>query len=75
MALQQELIQKVNNKENYDAVANEILQLRELKQQNAMDTTARDEQIHRINELQDLIRQQPTYLTEFDEALVSKLSL
>lgn len=29
-----------------------------------------DEQIKRINDLQDYISQQTTYLTEFDEALV-----
>lgn len=71
-ALQQELLQKANNKESYDAVANEILRLRDLKQQNAMDTSARDEQIRRINELQDFIRHQPTHLTEFDETLVKR---
>lgn len=71
-ALQQELLQRANNKESYDAVADEILRLRDLKQQNAMDTSARDEQIRRINELQDFIRQQPTHLTEFDETLVKR---
>ena len=70
--LQQELLQKANNKESYDAVANEILRLRDLKQQSTMDTSARDEQIRRINELQDFIRNQPTYLTEFDETLVKR---
>lgn len=72
MALQQELLQKANSKKSYDAVADEILRLRELKQQTALDTTARDEQIRRINELQDFIRQQPTHLTEFDENLVKR---
>lgn len=70
--LQQELLQKANNKESYDAVADEILRLRDLKQQSTMDTSARDEQIRRINELQDFIRQQPTHLTEFDETLVKR---
>ena len=37
-----------------------------------MDTSARDEQIRRINELQDFIRQQPTHLTGFDETLVKR---
>ena len=70
--LQQELLQKANNKESYDAVADEILRLRDLKQQSVMNTSARDEQIRRINELQDFIRNQPTYLTEFDETLVKR---
>lgn len=37
-----------------------------------MDTASRDEQIRRINELQDFIRQQPTHLTEFNESLVRR---
>ena len=70
--LQQELLKKAGRNENYDDVADEILRLREKKQQSAMDTTARDEQIRRINELQDFIRSQPTRLTEFDENLVKR---
>lgn len=67
---QQELLQKANNKENYDAVADEILRLRDLKKQNVMDTSAHDEQIRQINEVQDFIRHQLTHLVEFDETLV-----
>ena len=72
ITLQQELLQKAHNKEDYDSIADEIFRLRDLKQQNAMDTTARDEQIRRINELQDFIRRQTTDLTEFDEVLVRR---
>lgn len=73
MALQQELIQKVQSKEAYDEIADEIFRLRELHQQTTtVDTTARDEQIKRINDLQDYIAQQTTHLTEFDEALVRR---
>lgn len=32
--------------------------------------TARDEQIKRINDLQDYIAQQDAHLTEFDESLI-----
>ena len=70
--LQQELLKKAGRNENYDDVADEILRLREQKQQSAMDTSARDEQIRRINELQDFIGSQPTRLTEFDENLVKR---
>ena len=70
--LQRELLTKAGRNENYDSVADEILRLREQKQQSAMDTSARDEQIRRINELQDFIRSQPTHLTEFDENLVKR---
>lgn len=70
MALQQDLIQKAQSKEAYDAIADEIFRLRELRQQTTIDTAARDEQIKRINDLQDYIAQQTTHLTEFDESLV-----
>ena len=69
MALQQELIQKAQSKEAYDEIADEIFRLRELRQQTTIDTAARDEQIKRINDLQDYIAQQTTHLTEFDESL------
>lgn len=72
MVLQQELIQKANSKEDYDEIADEIFRLRELRQKTTIDTAARDEQIKRINELQDYISQQTTYLTEFEEALVRR---
>ena len=72
MVLQQELIQKARSKKAYDEIADEIFRLRELRQQTTVDTATRDEQIKRINDLQDYISQQTTYLTEFDEALVRR---
>ena len=73
MALQQELIQKApEGKEAYDEIVDEIFKLRELRQQTTIDTAARDEQIKRINDLQDYLAQQATYLTEFDESLVRR---
>lgn len=72
MALQQELIQKVNNKESYDEIADELFRLRELRQKTTVDTAARDEQIKRINDLQGYISQQTALLTEFNEALVRR---
>ena len=56
----------------YDEIADEIFRLRELKQQTAVDTVARDEQIKRITALQDFIRSQSADLTEFDETLVRR---
>ena len=70
IALQQELIQNANSKEDYDEIANEIFRLRDLRQKTTVDTAAMDEQIKLINDLQHYISQQTTYLTEFDEALV-----
>ena len=71
-ALQQELIQKANSREAYDEIADEIFRLRKLRKQTAVDTAERDEQIKRINELQDYIAQQTTTLAEFDESLVHR---
>lgn len=53
-------------------IADEIFRLRELRQKTTVDTAARDEQIKRINDLQDYISQQTALLTEFDEALVRR---
>ncbi len=72
MALQQELIQKAQSKEAYDEIADEIFRLRELRQQTSVDTATRDEQIKRINDLQDYIAGQTAHLTEFDESLVRR---
>lgn len=72
MALQQELIQKAQNKEAYDEIADEIFRLRELRQQTTVDIATRDEQIKRINDLQDYIAQQTSYLIEFDKSLVRR---
>ena len=59
-------------KEIYLQVQEELFRLRELRQQTTVDTAARDEQIKRINDLQDYIAQQTTHLTEFDESLVRR---
>lgn len=72
MTLQKELLQKANNKEAYDEIAEQIFTLREQRRQNTVDTAARDEQIKRINDLQDYISQQTVHLTEFDESLVRR---
>lgn len=72
MELQQELVKKANNKEAYDEIANQIFALREKRQQASMDTVQRDEQLQRITELQDSIKDQSSDLTVFDEALVKR---
>ena len=63
---------KANNKEAYDKIADEIFKLREQREKCTVDTTARDAQIARINDLQDYIKQQRTDLAEFDETLVKR---
>lgn len=72
MGLQQELLQKANNKEAYNEIADEIFKLRELRQKNTVDTAARDEQLQRINDLQDFIKEQAIDLTAFDDTLVKR---
>ena len=65
-------LQKANNKEAYDEIAEQIFKLSEQRQQCTVDTTARAAQITRITDLQDFINEQRTNLAEFDEALVKR---
>lgn len=70
--LQQELINHASRKEDYNDIADEIFRLREMKQKNFTDTAVRDEQVKRINELNEFIEQQDSELTEFDESLAQR---
>lgn len=71
--LQKELIKKSNSKQDYDAIADEIFQLRDKKEQSEVDSHHREETMNRIKDLQGFIAKQKTDITEFDEALVNKL--
>ncbi len=71
--LQKELIKKANNKQDYDAIADEIFRLRDQKEKSEVDSHYREETINQIKELQYFIVRQETGITEFDEALVKKL--
>ena len=70
--LQQELINHASRKEDYNDIADEIFRLREMKQKNFTDTAVRNEQVKRINELNEFIEQQDSELTEFDESLARR---
>ena len=72
LVLQQELLNRANNREAYDDVAEEIFHLRELQRQTDSDETTKAIQMERIKELQDFIGQQRNELTEFDEKLVKR---
>jgi len=72
LVLQQELLNRANNREAYDDVAEEIFHLRELQRQTDSDETTKAIQMERIKELQDFIGQQGSELTEFDEKLVKR---
>ena len=71
--LQKELINKANNKQDYDAIADEILRLRDQKEKSELDSCRREEVINRIKELQTFIADQETDITEFDEDMIKKL--
>ena len=70
--LQKELLKKANQSADYDAIADEILRLRDMRKQSEVDSVLRDDQMKRIKDLQDFIKKQATNITEFDEALVSR---
>ena len=71
--LRKELLKKANQKNDYDAISDEIFRLRDMRKQSEVDSVVKDEQMKQINDLQDFIRSQPTTITEFDEILVKKL--
>lgn len=54
-------------------ITDEILRLREQKEQSEVDNHHWEETINRIKELQDFIAKQKTDITGFDEVLVNKL--
>ena len=71
--LQKELLKKANQKDDYDAITDEILRLRDMRKQSEVDSVVRDERMKQIADLQDFIRTQPTEITAFDETLVKRL--
>lgn len=71
--LQKELVKKANQKSDYDAIADEILRLRDMRKKAEVDSVVKYEQMRLIQDLQDFIRLQPTTITEFDEILVKRL--
>jgi len=68
-ALQQELLDRTERRENYDDVATEILRLREIQAQNNMDNATRSQHKKRIKELQKFIKTQPTAVSKFEKHL------
>lgn len=71
--LQKELLKSVNQKDDYDDIADEILRLRDQRRQAEVDNVVKDAQVKQINDLQDFIKDQPTGITAFDEMLVKRL--
>ena len=71
--LQQELLQLVNAKADYQKVADEIYRLRELKQNILAENAEREGKRERIEEMMKFIYDQSVELQEYDEQLVRRL--
>ena len=63
----------MHDKKAYDKIADEIFHHRELKEKAETDTVTRNEQINRINDLQEFVTKQGTDIDVFDEKLVRRL--
>ena len=74
MELQKELIKKANNKQDYDAIADELFRLRDQKEQSEADSHHWGEVMNRIKELKDFIAGQETDIKEFNEVLAKSSS-
>jgi site-specific DNA recombinase len=71
--LQQELLQLVNAKADYQKVADEIYRLRELKQNILAENAEREGKRERIAEMAEFLNEQKQNLMEYDEQLVRRL--
>ena len=71
--LQKEIIDKASRQEDYSEAAQEVLRLRQQKENALQNDTSRNENLDRIRELQKFITSQPDAITEFDESLVKHL--
>ncbi|MET3643871.1 recombinase zinc beta ribbon domain-containing protein [Streptococcus gallinaceus] len=71
--LQQRLIQSAQNKENYDALADEIYRLKEQKQAAQTSLAKQKETKKKIQTAIRFLQKQQPKITDFDEALVGRL--
>jgi site-specific DNA recombinase len=71
--LQQELLQLVNAKADYQKVADEIYRLREFKQNILTENAEREGKRERIAEMAEFLNEQSYKLEEYDEQLVRRL--
>lgn len=71
--LQQELIQKATNRQDYNAIANEIFRLREQKEEAERNNQSQQENIKRLESLQKFIKEHPTQLSDFNEITIRKI--
>ena len=73
LELQKELLKLANSKKDYNSVADEIDRLRELKQNALVESAEREGLKQRIREMREILEQQSTEVTEYDELLVRRL--
>lgn len=71
--LQKELLKVANSKGNYDAIADEIYRLREVRQNTLVENAEREGMKKRISEIQQFLSRQTQEFTEYDEQLVRRL--
>ena len=71
--LQAELLKLASSKADYEKVGDEIYRLREEKQKAQLEDLGRDELQKRITDMSVFLQEQPTSLTEYNEALVRRL--
>ena len=68
--LQQELLKKANSKQNYDELVQEIMDLREKKQNVMVESAEKNGFKKRITELEEYLQNYQQELVEYDEQLV-----
>lgn len=71
--LQAELLKLANSKVDYEKVGNEIYRLRDEKQKLQLESAEQDDLKNRISDMSVFLREQPTAITEYSEALVRRL--
>ena len=71
--LQAELLKLASSKADYEKVGDEIYHLRDEKQKAQVENLGRDELQKRITDMSSFLKEQPTALTEYNEALVRRL--
>ena len=72
-SLQRKLVEKVNHRENYDNIAEQIQRLQAEKAQRESDEAAKRRNAQAVRDFQESIRSQGKEITEFDEKLVRRL--
>lgn len=63
----------VNSKGNYDAIADEIYRLREIRQNTLVENAEWEGMKKRISEIQQFLSRQTQEFIEYDEQLVRRL--